>query len=83
MKVYVVAARAFIENQTFERLCETRVYTDKDEAMKRFRWNETGFYDWLREGDIDCRMARETDTRTVVWGWPYVCQVTIEEVEVS
>lgn len=83
MKVFVVAARSFIENQTYDRLCETWVFEDKEKAEKKFREIKIGFIDWLREGDMNYRQADETPTRTVVWEWPYVFQVTLDEVEVK
>ena len=83
MKYYVITTRAFYEGRYFDRLEETVIKTDAEEARKEYYRQQSGLCDWLWDGGPYER--GEVDENTFV-GYYYdgSCRgvVTMREVEI-
>lgn len=84
MKIYIVKSICFLENQVYDRLTETMVFKDEEQARKRFDMWATGLIDWYAEGDMKWYSQKVNENLFLVWVPlnDFVSAVTLEEFEV-
>lgn len=81
MRIWVIASRAFLGEEYFDRLEETKVAKTAEEAKKVFDKECSSQTDWFWDGSGPYDHYYEGDDTYVLTNNEAVCVVTLREVE--
>lgn len=82
MKIWVITSRAFLGEEYFPRLEETKVVKTAEEAKRVFDKECSSQTDWFWDGSSPYDHYYEGDDTYVLTNDEAVCVVTLREVEI-
>ena len=81
-KIWIITSRAFLGEEYFDRLEETKVVKTAEEAKKVFDMECSSQTDWFWDGSSPYDHYYEGDDTYVLTNDEAVCVVTLREVEI-